>query len=112
MHVYLTECHCMHAYTSEYVAIEMYTGAGKYACMLACIYADTGECACMYVCINSWGYIIYPHIHIKSMYACIIGWIYIYACICMDVCKWIRIYVVETGGYTCMYPNRGECACI
>jgi hypothetical protein len=49
MHVYLTESQCMNAYTSEYVAIEMYAGAGKYACMLACIYADTRECACMYV---------------------------------------------------------------
>ena len=68
MHVYLTECQCEYAYKLEYVGIEMYAGAGEYACMLACIRADTGDFACKYVYIDE--YTSYMYIY---TYSCIIG---------------------------------------
>jgi hypothetical protein len=62
----------MNTYASEYIGIEIYAGAGEYACMLACIYADTSESACMYISIDE--YTSYMHIYtLISMYACIIG---------------------------------------
>jgi hypothetical protein len=74
----------------------------------ACMYASVGEYAWMHVYIDE--YTSYMCIYtLISIYACIVGWIYLYACKCMDVCRWIRIYVVDTSGYTCIYPNTGEC---